>query len=570
MDLTGGNGSSGILLYLGSAYSRLSFGIHRSLLTIISVVALLLIIAIPALVLYNLSSPASLSEKGIYTKAFDLVPSEARRIERVLNEPSCKTIFGSPIGVSPGGCLNNLVLSYYVGAFLVPLMLLLMIGVSSVGKMIETRIRTKFSSERAYLFLLLLSLSSVMLVVTYAYAGILGCLYISPIVIVPFYYISSRKGGSYHALVLLMISYYLLMSLYRISVLEGLTGSSMEQCVRELFQLNIIGYLRFILSSRSRSTFWLINHLETVFGISFLLTAFPLLVFLANPGKFVLRRSGDRAILLKRSLGTLTSFVKFWYLIFRQVILRSKGYLVVPFVIGLLLTLFVAVLPFIRFWLHSSTCLNIDSLSDLYQDVDVIAGTFLLWGLPMAGFAITPEELINKSVGTTLRRILIKNPRKIVIIGSGRLVKSLLHNMRDKYGFSNSEVVLFEDEMLKVHRVLVLIDYDEFVAHKRYEDEVFGKIGVYIMKDTAIICLLGERESQSPDFKLKDSKERLHVLSKFTDYFEAIVIASRSPRVQNGVYKMLRGEYFKEKYGVLLISVEQNSQLKVLFSMREG
>ncbi|MDK2372647.1 MAG: hypothetical protein QI197_04645 [Candidatus Korarchaeota archaeon] len=539
-------------------------GILGSIGWVFTTLLVMIIILAPAMILYYLHLPSSLSPNSIYVKAFQMDVTESERIRAALNEPMCRTVFGSHVGIDIGSCWMNLAGSYYMGAFLVPALLILLSGTeSAVRRWTSGGVLTHAANEVGKILFSILLIT--FLFYTAIHSGVLGCLYVAPVVIVPLHRLYA-KGRSHSLLLILMVSYYLLMLLFRISVIGGFSGKSIELCFEKLLYLDFMGFLGCIFNYKSRSTFWFINHLETAFGISFLLTAFPLIVFLTSPGRFVMRSRKSPTKFIGRMKNNTESFIKFWYLIFRQVIARSKGYVIIPFIIGLMLSIFVTILPFIRFWLHPSSCLNLDSLSDLYQDVDVAIGSFLLWGIPMAGLAVTPEELINNSIGITLRRILIKNPRKIAIIGSGRLVKSLLHNLRDKYGFMNAETVLFEDEMLKVHRTLVLIDYDEFVAHKRYDDEVFGKIGIYIMKNTAIICLLGERESQSPDFKLKDSKEKLHVLNKFTELFEAIVIASRSPRVQNGLYKMLRGEYFRGKYNVLLISVEQNSQLKVLFS----
>lgn len=565
---------------------------------ILSIIFLLILTAPIAIISGLLSKDASF--KSLYSKAFSIKNETLDMIADRLNSSGCKTPLGLSFGVSPSICWIDILVSFYFTLVFVPLVFFLsdlLAYLKDLGAEEGRPIRRKGIRALGWISFVVFIILEIFLLISGKFIEAIFVFSFTGIIVNRVW-----RGSKATSLALITSLFlYLYSLLHRMSVLGGFAGASINDCIAHLQNLPV--FIHCLYNYRTENQFWLLVHVEAIMGMSYILTAFPLLAlfryFSGSPKSalYVIRglsdflhikgeRDGGRAgignnvdergrkgrlLYLSRAfIGLIRlarEFLDFWGLIYRQVIIRARGYVLIPFAIGVLLTLFLIILPFFRQWLVSSPlCIGVNDISDLYQDVDVITGSFLLWGLPMAGFVLYPEEIIHTSVGPTLRRILIKSGRKIVILGSGRLAKSLLHAMRDRYEFENVIKVMFEDRLLKVHQHLVLIDYDEFVAHKVYEDEVFGKIGVYIMEDSAIICLLGERESTSPDFKLKDSKEKLHLLNRFTDYFEVIVIASRSPRVQNGIFKMIRdGRYFRGKYGVLIMSLEQNSQMRVLF-----
>jgi hypothetical protein len=380
-------------------------------------------------------------------------------------------------------------------------------------------------------------------------AGILGSLpsiIVIIIYIIMFFVISTfflNSVSLQRSLFILFIAWY---SLFWAGAFGKLEGSSLSL------------YPRF-----SESYFAFMIPLEVSMVSSMILSMSPFVLYLTHD-----REKNDREktptspIKLKSLFTRLMEYWKelmeYWKAFYGQVIAFGGGLtsdiMLLSFSLGIILTSIYSAIPFFYpFFTPSGTSVYNEtlSISDIIQDIEVLAAGMLLWTSPLMALLIFPDRVITTSMGARIRRIIMKNMKETVVVvgGANRMVRPLLDKLVGILA-EESDLILREDaELSMISEKICVVDYAGSLPDFSYEDPVLGDVGAIqleVGRKTLLVPCVSIRGGERVD-NVRD------ILSKLSDVTgeepKAIIVASRDIEIQHAIVEKKYTEQIVKEEG---------------------
>jgi hypothetical protein len=426
----------------------------------------------------------------------------------------------------------------YINATLPQILFILMLYIFRISK------GTRIGILAIIMFLLFVSTISTLysLFPDMRKAGILGSLpsiIVIIIYIIMFFVISKSFLNSVslqRSLFILFIAWY---SLFWAGAFGKLEGSSLSL------------YPRF-----SESYFAFMIPLEVSMVSSMILSMSPFVLYLTHDREKNDREKTPTSPIKLKSL--FTRSMEYWKAFYGQVIAFGGGLtsdiMLLSFSLGIILTSIYSTIPFFYpFFTPSGTSVYNEtlSISDIIQDIEVLAAGMLLWTSPLMALLIFPDRVITTSMGARIRRIIMKNMKETVVVvgGANRMVRPLLDKLVGILE-EESDLILRENaELSMISEKICVVDYAGSLPDFSYEDPVLGDVGAIqleVGRETLLVPCVSIRGGERVD-NVRD------ILSKLSDVTgeepKAIIVASRDIEIQHAIVEKKYTEQIVKEEG---------------------
>jgi len=289
----------------------------------------------------------------------------------------------------------------------------------------------------------------------------------------------------------------------------------------------------------SESYFAFMIPLEVSMVSSMILSMSPFVLYLTHD-----KKTPTSPIKLKSLFARFTRLMEYWKAFYGQVIAFGGGLtsdiMLLSFSLGIILTSIYSTIPFFYpFFTPSGTSVYNEtlSISDIIQDVEVLAAGMLLWTSPLMALLIFPDRVITTSMGARIRRIIMKNMKETVVVvgGANRMVRPLLDKLVGILE-EESDLILRENaELSMISEKICVVDYAGSLPDFSYEDPVLGDVGAIqleVGRETLLVPCVSIRGGERVD-NVRD------ILSKLRDVTgeepKAIIVASRDIEIQHAI-----------------------------------